>query len=227
MIHFFILFPMLVTLGIVMIQMCRKRPGEVIYYYLRNFFIIWSICTLFIGAAETFFGTPYAKSMALAIAVPFLYVASAFLIKLPFALFKKGLVLANLLAVVVVLMGVLFGLTTFFQANKLVSSLGPLQELFAHLASRLSFYRIWSTLLIFVPVGVFFLFDVLKKQLLVDRLSALLIGSGLIVAGVSEWFHIQAKHAAGADFYTVFGFLLVVAGLSYPLLFKTTSTTTS
>lgn len=217
MIHFFILLPLLMILGAAMIRQYRNHPENTSFYYFRNFFVIWSLCTLAIGGAETFFGTAYAKSMSLAIAVPFLYVASAYLITLPFVLYQKKGALSILLAVAVVAAGVLFGLTTFFTANKLLSNLGPLESVFAHLSRNLTLYRIWSTLAIFVPMGIFFFAEAAKSQEFQNRIRSALIASGLVVAGISEWFHIQAKHAAGADFYTVLGFFLVLAGLFYPL----------
>lgn len=217
MIHFFILFPLLIILSVVVLQLARKYPGDLFFRNFRNFLILWSFCTLAIGSAETFFhGNAYVKSMALSFAVPFLYVASSFLIKIPFLLYQKKGSFVTGLVVLVIVVGVLFGLTTFLKANKLMESLGPLQGLFQHLSKNLATYRVWSTLLIFVPVGLFFFVEALKSQELQNRIRSVLVGSGLIVAGVSEYFHILAKHAAGADFYTVFGFFLVVAGLLLP-----------
>lgn len=215
MVHFFILFPLLLILGGATIHLYRKHPGNVSLYYFRNFFLIWSICTLGIGAAETFFGTPYAKSMALSFAVPFLYVASAYLVRLPFVLYQKVSALTHIFVVLVIVAGVLFGLTTFVNANKLIPSLGPLAGVFSHLAQNLTLYRIWTTLAIFVPIGAFFFYEAANGHETKNRIRAALIGGGLVIAGLSEWFHIQAKHAASADFYTVIGFFLVVVGLFY------------
>lgn len=220
MLHLFVLFPLLVVLAAILFQLHRNHPQEITFYYFRNFIAIWSVCTFAIGAAETFFGTPYAKSMALAFAVPLLYVASAFLVKLPFALYEKRSVYLNVLLAVIIIAGVIFGATTFVTANKLLAATGPLQGFFGHMSKNLTVYRIWSTLIIFVPVGLFFVYQGLNSRELRNRIRALLIGSGLITAGVSEWFHIQAKHAAGADLYTVIGFVLITAGFFFPLLIK-------
>lgn len=200
-----------------MIQLYRKHPEDISFYYFRNFFVIWSLCTIAIGGAETFFGTAYAKSMALSFAVPFLYVAGAYLVKLPFVLYQKVNALTHILFALIIIAGILFGLTTFVNANKLIATLGPLQGVFTHLAANLTAYRIWSTLAIFVPIGLFFFYEAAKGYVMSNRIRAALIGGGFIIAGISEWFHIQAKHAAGADFYTVLGFFLVAAGLFYAL----------
>lgn len=218
MIHLFILFPLLVILSVSMVWFYRKHPDNVSLYYFRNFFAVWSVCTVAIGAAETFWHTPYAKSMALSLAVPFLYVASAFLIKLPFALYMRRVSVANSLAALVIIAGIFFGATSFVSANKLIGSLGPLNGIFKHLAANLATYRIWSTLIIFIPVGLFFLVEAIRSAGLTNRIRSGLVGVGLVTAGVSEYFHISAKHAAGADFYTVLGFFLVVGGLYYGFL---------
>lgn len=217
MVHFFILLPLLVILSGIIWWLRRAHPDNQSFYYFRNFLMIWSVCTVAIGAAETFFGTAYAKSMALSVAVPFLYVASAYLVVLPFSLYEKRGALSRFLAILVIVAGILFGATTFVTANKLIPSLGLLQDLFAHLSANLTLYRIWSTLAIFVPIGIFFFYEAAKYREMRSRIRSVLIGSGLIIAGVSEYFHILAKHHAGADFYTVLGFLLVTAGLLYPL----------
>jgi len=215
--HLFVLFPLLVILIIVAIRLYRKHPEETSFYYFRNFFVIWSLCTLAIGVAETTIGTPYAKSMALSFAVPFLYVASAYLIRLPFAMYGRGSTISVILMVFVITAGGLFGATTFVGANKLITTLGPLQGLFEHLSANLTQYRIWSTLAIFVPIGLFFYYEAARSQVFHNRLRSIFVGSGFIVAGVSEYFHIIEKHAAGADIYTVLGFFLVTFGLFYPL----------
>lgn len=215
MVHFFILLPLLVILGGILVQLSRRHPENISIRYARNFLLIWSVCTLAIGAAETFFQTSYAKSMALAIAVPFLYVASAYLVKLPFALYQKSGWGVNLLIVLIIGLGVLFGLTTLVNAQQLIPALGPLQGLFRLLVKHQTALRIWSTLAIFVPVGIFFLLEMRKSREWHTSIRLFLIGIGLVVAGVSEYFHIQAKHAAGADFYTVLGFFLITAGFLY------------
>lgn len=220
MLHLFVLFPLLMVLTAILFQLHRNHPDEITFYYFRNFIAIWLVCTFAIGAAETFFGTPYAKSMALAFAVPLLYVASAFLVKLPFALHHKKGIYLNVLLAVIIIAGVIFGATTFVTANKLLASTGPLQAFFGHMSKNLTIYRIWSTIIIFVPVGLYFISEGLKSQEFRNRIQALLIGSGLITAGVSEWFHIQAKHAAGADFYTLLGFFLITVGFFFPLFIK-------
>lgn len=221
MLHLFVLFPLLVVLAAVLFQLHRNHPQEITFYYFRNFIAIWSICTFAIGSAEVFFGTPYAKSMALAFAVPLLYVASTFLVKLPFALHNKKGIYLNVLLAVIIIAGVIFGTTTFVTANKLLASTGPLQGFFGHMSKNLTVYRLWSTTAIFVPVGLFFIYEGLRTStLLRTKIRALLIGAGLVTAGVSEWFHIQAKHAASADFYTLIGFFIITVGFFYPLFIK-------
>lgn len=218
--HLFILFPLLIILSGVMIQLYRKQRERSLWYF-RNFFVLWSLCTVAIGLAEVFFhGNSYARSMALAFAVPFLYVASAFLVKLPFVMYEKEGTPSQILAAVVIIAGILFGMTTFFSANKMIGELGIFSDFFAHLSKNLTQYRIWTTLAIFVPIGVFFYVEAARGRVFQSRVRSVLIGSGLIVAGIAEYFHIVAKHAAGADIYTVLGFFLVVFGLLLPFFWK-------
>lgn len=227
MIHLFILFPMLLILGAIMFQLRRNNPQEVTYYYFRNFIIIWSICTVAIGAAETFFHTEYAVLTALSIALPFLYVASANLVKLPFALYNKKGMLPNFLAGLVVILGISYGVVIFLNINNLIDKLGPLQGIFSFLASNAFQIHIWTILIIFSLVALFFLYGAVKSPNWSGRIRQVLVGTGLLVAAIAERVHVLEFHAAGKDFYIILGFVLIIAGLFYPLLVKESSPQTT
>lgn len=216
MLHLFVLFPILIVIGIIMIQLKSRHPEQPNLSNWRNFFLIWSVCTVAIGGAEVVFGHVEAVFLTLALAIPFLYVASVFLIKLPFTLEQQKGVLPNFLTVVVIALGIFYGLSIFIKTKAAEAQTGPLQPLFEHMSKQVFFYHILSIVLIFGAVGLYFLYKAIRTNQNVERVSSFLIGVGLVVAGLAEWYHVQGLHAAPRDFVLIFGFLLILFGLLYP-----------
>lgn len=216
MLHLFVLFPILIVIGIIMIQLKSRHPEQPTLSNWRNFFLIWSVCTIAIGGAEVVFGHAEAVFLTLAVAVPFLYVASVFLIGLPFALEQQKGTLPNFLTILVIALGIFYGLSIFIKTKALEAQIGPLQPLFEHMSKQVFFYHILTMLLIFGAVGLYFLYQATRANQTVERISSFLIGVGLIVAGLGEWYHVVGLHTAPRDFAIIFGFLLILFGLLYP-----------
>lgn len=201
MVHLYALFPALIFLSAITFWLSRKNPKEPLYSSFRNFFLIWSACTVFIGSAETFFHETKVVFTALAFGLPFLYVAAAYLITLPFVISKNLGRTPTILSLLAITLGAFYGLSVFIMANNLESQTGFLRPLFTHLTQYVLYYHIASMLAIFLPIGVFFL------------TRNFFIGAGLIIAGLGEWYHVVGLHAAQRDVVIVVGFVLIVLGL--------------
>lgn len=214
----------MLVLGGAIWQLARKHPENVSFRYFRNFALLWVICTVAIGAAETFSGQFAVVVTTLGLVIPFLYIAAVYLIRVPFALYQKEGAFSAFLAGLSVVLGVFYGLSLFIMGKGLGANTGPLEELFAYMAKEMAFLKLPNVLVfhmvtmlaIFVPVGFFFLMEAFKSKEAENRVRSILIGLGLIIAGIAEWYHVTGLHAANRDFILIFGFLLVVVGLFYP-----------
>lgn len=224
MVHLFILFPGLIIMSAVMMALYRKHPNDRAFYYFRNFFLIWSACTIGVGAAETFIGTVPGVFTTLSLVLPFLYVAATYLIKVPFALTGKSDSWPNwpnILSAIAVIAGIFYGLSLFLSVQDLVKDTGVFEPIFQFMAKDGNKWifnlHIFTMLAIFVPVGIFFFYEAAKSFEFQNRVRSAMIGIGLIIAGLAEWYHVAGLHADNRDFFLLFGFLLVIVGLIYPL----------
>lgn len=219
--HLFVLFPILIILAALAHTFLRRNPETSGFYYFRNFFGLWSVCTFFTGIiAVASIQAPLKPLLGAAIGVPFYYFAMAYLVRLPFAMYKKIGTLPNLLSALVVLVGLSIGLGNYFvkvagNAAAAGATLAPLMELFAGVN-----YRVWTTGLFIIPVGLFFLYEATRAVSGTARAGAIVIAIGLIGAGIAEPQHIVAAHGLLADFGTTAAFIVIFVGLALPFLLK-------
>ena len=218
--HLFVLFPTLIILAVVSHRFYKKYPETVAFYYFRNFFGLWSVCTFFAGIiAVAGIQAPLKPLLVAAIGVPFYYFAMAYLIRLPFAMYNKMGAVPNLLSAVAVLSGLSIGVGNYFV--KVVGSATTVCFFapFMEISSGLDF-RVWTTGLFLVPVGLFFLYEATRSVSVVARVSAVIVGIGIIGAGILEPQHVVAKHAPIADFGVAATFVVMLIGLSLPFLLR-------
>jgi len=220
--HLFVLFPILIILAVASHRFYQKHPETVALYYARNFFGLWSVCTFFAGIISVFgIQAPLKPLLGAAIGVPFYYFAMASLIRLPFAMYKKMGTLPNILSVLVVLVGISIGVTNYFaKVVGDVAASGLLYPLVGYIAGAGLEFRMVTTGLFIIPIGLFFLYEAMRAVSVKIRISSLIIGLGLIGVGIGEPLHVSAKHAVLADFGVAAAFLVVFGGLALPFFLR-------
>lgn len=218
--HLFVLFPTLIILATVSHRFYQKYPETVAFYYFRNFFGLWSVCTFFAGIiAVAGIQAPLKPLLGAAIGVPFYYFAMAYLIRLPFAMYKKMGAVPNLLSAVIVLSGISIGAGNYFVKVLGSATTAGFLEPLMKISSGVDF-RVWTTGLFLVPIGLFFLYEATRSVSGVVRVSAIIVGIGIIAAGIGEPQHVVAKHASIADFGVAIAFVVMLIGLSIPFLLR-------
>ena len=224
MIHFFILFPIQIIFAATIWQLMRKYPENILFRYFTYFIVLWSACTIGVGAAETFSGRESVVFTTLAFVLPFLYIASSFLWRIPFALYQNEGTYSRFLVFVTIFLGIFYSLSILVMVQGWWEHTGLLQGIFTYMAQKdnivklpnVLFFHMITMLAIFLLTGAFFFREAFKTQERKDRTHSLLIGSGLIIVGIAEWYHVVALHTANRDFFLILGFFLVVMGLFYP-----------
>lgn len=227
MVHFFILFPLLIILGASLVQLVRRYPDDITFRYFRNSILMWSVYMLGVGGAETFSGKTPVVFTTLSIVLVFFYIASSYIVRIPFAITRKEGSWSKFLSALIIGLGIFLGLSLFLMEQNLQASTGPLAGLFAYMSgqfstafalSRVLVYHMIVILVIFVPVGTFFFFEASRAIEARNRIRSILVGIGLIIAVNAEWYHVAGLHNANAnrDLLLIFGFLLIVVGLFYP-----------
>lgn len=217
--HLLILTPITIILALLMHKAYKKNPENHTTRIFRNFFSVWVICSAIMGAMAMFIGTTLAIGLSLAFGVPFLYLASALLVWLPFILYRKYLVVAKILSIVIALWAIVFGVIIYVNVTGMLDSIGPLSGLFAHVFNNIAYYHLFGLSIIFVPLGIFFFREASKSSLKQSRVQATLIGVGLIIGGVSESFHafvINPTWFDIVDFGVPIGWLLIIIAILYP-----------
>jgi hypothetical protein len=144
----------------------------------------------------------------------------ASLILLPFAMYKKMGILPKLLSAFVALVGISIGIGNYFvkvagDAAAAGIGLAPAMNFFAGLD-----FRVWTTGIFIIPVGLFFLYEALRARTVLAKASMIIVAIGLIGAGLAEPQHIVAKHTVIADFGTTAAFAVMFVGLLLPVMFK-------
>jgi len=225
--HLFILFPAVLILGFIIHRAFRKDvKREATARTFRNFFFTWAVCSGIMGTLAVFSGSALAIGLSLAFGIPFIYFAGAVLMFLPFLLYRKGLGIAKFLSVIIVLWGILVGVIIYVNATGQLENVGALKGLFSHVFANIKYYHLFGLSIIFVPLGLFFLREASKSVSPVVRVQSILIGFGIIIAGISEGFHAWVLNPVGFDFpdYMVpLGFLLILIGILYSRFAKQTT----
>lgn len=227
--HFFILLPMLIIMSVLLHRAHRRDPENLYARHFRNFAWLWTSCTL-IGSlavvlAATIFadaiGLKYARVMGAAFSLPFHYIASAALVLLPFALYKKSGIVPKVIVAILVFTGIFIGSVIFVKANNLFAALGPFQGLYEAAWSRLNYIRLVAILVVLIPLGIFFFSEALRAVSPQVRIRSLLIGTGTIIIGIFGGIHVWLGPVpigfdiAFADLVVPVGFLIIFVGLLY------------
>lgn len=218
--HLFILTP-ITYLAVILTHRAYQRSGskDAVAKSLRNFFAVWGVCSVIMGALGVFIGTSFAIGLSLAFGVPFLYLASAGLLFLPFALYKRYLGLAKILSAAVALWAVLLGLIIYANVTGSLEILGPLASFAEHVFANIAWYHLVGLSSIFIPLGVFFFSESAKATASSSKNRTFFLGLGLLIGGVSESFHAFALNPTWfdiVDFGVPIGWLFVLFALLYP-----------
>ncbi|MBI4121151.1 MAG: hypothetical protein HY457_02765 [Parcubacteria group bacterium] len=219
--HFLVLLPLLIIASAFLHRAYKKDPDNLYAHYFRNFAVVWTGCTLIGATAVVVGGTVYAQLMGAAFSLPLHYFASAYLVLLAFALYKKHGILPKIIVGLIIAAGAFIGSVIFFKANNLFGSLGPLQGLYEATFKNFAYVRLSLLTGILIPLGLFFLSESLRAVSKRVRMRALLIGLGTIVIGVFGGIHVFlgpvpiAFKVHWADLVVPLGFLLVFIGLVY------------
>ena len=222
--HFVVLLPLLIIVSAILYRAHKKDPSNPYAYYFRNFSMLWTACTLIGAAAVVLGGTVYAQLMGAAFSLPFHYIASAILLMLPFALYRKEGILPKSLAALIVLIGLFIGSVIFVKANNLFGALGPVGAFYMQLFPSLKYIRLIPILAVLVPLGLFFLIEAWRATNKVARVRSLLIGIGTIIIGVFGGTHVflgpvpLGFHIKIAELFVPLGFLIAFGGLLYGFL---------
>jgi hypothetical protein len=163
---------------------------------------------------------PLKPLLGLAIGTPFYFFAMAYLVRLPFAMYKKLGILSNLFSAFVVLVGISIGIGNYFvnvvgDAAAAGIGLAPAMKFFAGLD-----YRVWTTGIFIITVGLFFLYEAIRARTGLAKVSMILVAIGLIGAGIAEPQHIITKHGLIADYGVTATFLVIFVGLLLPVMLK-------
>lgn len=226
--HFFILLPILILMSLLLERAYRTDRNNMYAKYFRNFAWLWTACTL-IGSSSIFFAESgilpvkpqYAQLMGAAFSLPFHYFASAALLLLPFAIYRKRMALGYTLSALVVLAGVFIGSVIYVKADNLFSSLGALQPLFQVAWTNLANIRLIVIVSVLIPVALFFTREAFVASTTESRIRVLIIALGTAWIGVFGGIHVWLGPApigfevSNADLLLPLGFLVVFLGLFF------------
>jgi hypothetical protein len=225
MLHLFALFPILIILAIVSHNSYKKDKNVIAFYYFRNFFLFWSVCTIFRGVIDIAqIQKPLSIWLGGVIGVPFYYFALAYLIRIPFGMYNKKMIIANIASTVVVLIGILIGLSDYFGKISNIANAGILSPVIKYILSTGLYFRVFTTILFMVPTGLFFFYEAYRSTTLLARTGSAIIGFGIVLASIFEPQHILFKHIHTADFGVTFAFIVILLGLLLPTFFKSKET---
>ncbi len=220
--NFFILSPVALILGLILHRAygTGQEKSRALASF-RNFFFTWSGASLITGFFTVFFTASLTGELARAFSLPFIYFAGATLIPLPFILYRRFVGLSRALAFVTVFWGIVIGLVLYTNA---VDGVGEMHSFIRAFADNLGILHLAAMCLVFVPLGGFFLVESFRASELSTKARTTLIGSGIIIAGVSEGFSVMLASSTGfnvPDYTVPFGFLLILSGVLYARIART------
>lgn len=226
--HFFVLLPILILMSLLLERAYRTDRGNMYAKYFRNFAWLWTACTL-IGSSTIFLSESgvfhlnlkYAQLMGAAFSLPFHYFASAALLLLPFAIYRKRMALGYTLSALVILAGIFIGSVIYVKANNVFSSLGALQPLYQVAWDNLANIRLAVIVAVLIPVALFFIREAFVASTAEARTRILIIAVGTAWIGILGGIHVWLGPApigfevGNADLLLPFGFLIVFFGLFF------------
>ncbi|MBI4118143.1 MAG: hypothetical protein HY455_01200 [Parcubacteria group bacterium] len=221
--HFLVLLPLLIIASAFLHRAYKKDPDNLYAHYFRNFAVAWTGCTLVGATAVVVGGTVYAQLMGAAFSLPLHYFASAYLVLLAFALYKKHGFLPKFIVGVIIAAGLFIGSVILFSPKvlNLFGELGPLTAVYKWTSAHFAYVRLGVLSGILIPLGLFFLSESFRAVSKRVRVRALLIGLGTIVIGIFGGVHVFLGpvplefNVHWADLVVPLGFLLVFIGLVY------------
>lgn len=217
--HLLILTPITIILALLMHRAYRKDPENHTARIFRNFFSVWVVCSVIMGTLAVFVGTPLAIGLSLAFGVPFLYLASALLVFLPFVLYRQHMGIARFLSAIIAIWAIVLGIIIYVNVTETLPSVGPLAGFFEHVFRNIGYYHLFGLSVIFVPLSIFFFCEAAKSTTYQFRVQAILIGLGLLIGGLSESVHAFILNPTWfdiVDFGVPIGWLFVIVAVFYP-----------
>ncbi len=226
--HFFVLLPILLLMAALLERAYRADRTNTYAKYFRNFAWLWTACTL-IGSSSIFLAESgildlkpqYAQLVGASLSLPFHYFASAALLLLPFAIYRRYMKVGYALATLVIAGGAFIGSVIFVKANNLFASLGAFQGIYQFAWANLPNIRLSVILIVLIPVALFFVREALVASTAEARTRILVIAIGTAWIGVLGGVHVWLGpppvgfEVDNADLLLPLGFLIVFLGLFY------------